>query len=73
MELNTKSIALQRALEAQESQQREIGELRLQLGDARQETARHQAEAQTLKTLVERLTPPPSSMRGRKKTASDGT
>lgn len=74
MELNAKNIALQRALGAQEDQQREIGELRLQLGDARQEAARHQAEAQTLKTLVERLTPRQSapSARGRKNAGSGG-
>lgn len=57
MELNAKSAALARALESQEALEREAGELRQKLNDARQAGARYEAEAQTLKALVERLTP----------------
>ena len=61
MELNTKGAALQRALGAQEALERNAEALRQQLGEARQASARHEAEAQTLRTLVERLTPPASA------------
>lgn len=57
MELNAKNVALQRALEVQEALEREADALRRQLGHVQQASARHEAEAQTLKTLVERLTP----------------
>ena len=60
MELNAKSAALQRALEAQEALTNDAEALRRQLGEAKQASARHEAEAQTLKILVERLTPPPT-------------
>lgn len=58
MELNAKSAALQRAVEAQDDLQRELGSLRTRLAAAQQTSAGHEAEAQTLKTLVERLAPP---------------
>ncbi len=58
MELNAKSAALQRALEAQEALANDAEALRRQLGEAQQASARHEAEALTLKILVERLTPP---------------
>ncbi len=56
-EITPKSTALARAWECQEAQEREAVELRQQLSDARQSSTRHEAEAQTLKVLVERLTP----------------
>lgn len=59
MELNAKSAALQRALEAQEALTCDAEALRRQLGEVQQASARHEAEAQTLKRLVERLTPAP--------------
>ena len=59
MELNARSAALQRALEAQEVLAGDAEALRRQLGEVQQASARHEAEAQTLKSLVERLMPPP--------------
>jgi len=75
LELTSRGAALQRALEAQEGLQQEVGDLRLQLNDARQDAARHEAEAKTLKTMVERLTPLPTAppARGRKKAGTDGS
>ena len=60
MEINAKSAALQHALEAQEALASDAEVLRRQLGEAQQASARHEAEAQTLKILVERLTPQPT-------------
>lgn len=57
MELTAKSVALQSALEAQEELQKEVTALRQAVNDAQQAAASHAAEAQTLKALVERLTP----------------
>lgn len=57
MELTAKSAALLRALGAQDELQREAADLRQQLNEARQTAASSAAEAQTLKALVERLTP----------------
>jgi hypothetical protein len=57
MELSAKSTALSRALECQEALEREAVELRQQLSYAQQSSTRHEAEAQTLKVLVDRLTP----------------
>lgn len=61
MELTTKSAALQQALEAQEALQREAAALRLAVTEAQQAAASHAVEAQTLRTLVERLTPSTSA------------
>lgn len=59
MELNAKSAALQRALEVQEALAGDAEALRRLLSEVQQASARHEAEAQTLKSLVERLTSPP--------------
>ena len=61
MELTAKTTALQRALEAQEELQKQGSALRLAVDEARQAAASHAAEALTLRTLVERLTPPTSA------------
>ena len=53
-----KLAALQRALEAQETSERDADALRRQLGEAQQAAARHEAEAETLRQMLERLTPP---------------
>lgn len=57
MELTAKTSALQRTLEGQEELSREVGELRQRLNESQQAGASSAAEAQTLKVLVERLTP----------------
>lgn len=57
MELSAKSAALARALESQETLEREATELRQRLNETLQAGARHEAEAQTLRAMVERLTP----------------
>lgn len=57
MEATTAKTALQAALEAQRGMEQQLIELRAQLSDAQQVSARHQAEAQTLQDLVARLTP----------------
>lgn len=57
MELTAKSAALHQALEAQDELQLKAAGLRQQLDEARHTAAGSTAEAQTLKSLVERLTP----------------
>lgn len=68
MELNVKGAALQRAQEAQEAAEEEAAACRQQLAEARQAAASSAAEAQTLRALVERLTPsaPMSEASGRR-------
>lgn len=60
MELNAATAALRGAQEAREALQTEVARLVQRLFDSQQAAARHQAEAQTLQALVERLTPPPA-------------
>ena len=51
-------LALDTAVKARDGLGQQVAELQLQLADSQQAVSRHQAEAQTLQALVERLTPP---------------
>jgi chromosome segregation ATPase len=54
IDANQAKLALDTAVKARDALSQQVAELQLQLADS------HQAEAQTLKALVQRLTPPPS-------------
>lgn len=53
-------VTLERVLEAQEALEHDAETLRRQVNEAQQALARHEAVAQTLKTPVKWLTPPPA-------------
>lgn len=65
IELNTATESSRNASATNERLQGEVDNLRLQLGDSQQARARHQAEAQTLQALIQRLTPTGSAQAGR--------
>lgn len=71
MGLNAAAAALKAAQEAQVALEGDVDDLRNQLTESQQTAARHEAQAQTLQGLVERLTPPPApnspARTGRKK------
>jgi multidrug resistance efflux pump len=60
IDANQAKLALDTAVKARDALSQQVAELQLQLADSQQAVSRHQAEAQTLKALVQRLTPPPS-------------
>jgi hypothetical protein len=60
IDANQAKLALDAAVKARDSLAQQVAELRQQLADSQQAVSRHQAEAQTLQALVERLTPPPA-------------
>lgn len=73
MELNVKSAALQQAQDALEAVDAHADNVEQQLTAALQAAASHEAEARTLQSLVNRLTPAPSAaVRASRKKASTG-
>lgn len=60
IDANQAELALDAAVKARDGLREQVAELQLQLADSQQAASRHQAEAQTLQALVERLTPRPS-------------
>lgn len=75
MELSAKSAALERAQQAEEAAVNEAGNLQQRLAAALQAAAGHEAEARTLQSLVQRLTPSPAppGRSPRKKAGTEGT
>jgi hypothetical protein len=61
IDANQAKLALDASVKARDGLGQQITELQQQLADSLQAASRHQAEAQTLQALVERLTPPPAS------------
>jgi len=74
MELNAKGAALERAQEVQAATTADAEDLRQRLAAALQTAAGHEAEARTLQTLVQRLTPAPAATTrsSRKKAGTEG-
>lgn len=62
IDANQAKLALDAAVIARDGLGQQVAELRQQLADSQQAALRHQAEAQTLQALVERLTPPPATV-----------
>jgi len=60
IDANQAKLALDVAVRARDGLGQQVAELQQQLADSQQAVSRHQAEAQTLQALVERLTPPPA-------------
>ena len=60
IDANQAKLALNAANEARDGLGRQVAALQQQLADSQQAASRHQAEALTLRALVERLTPPPA-------------
>ena len=58
IDANQAKLALDAAVKARDGLGQQVTELLQQLADCQQAASRHQAEAQTLRALVERLTPP---------------